>query len=89
MAPYRNQQLIGIGGLSADPSTKKDMATLRRVYVRASSRRRHVGQALIKALVIYAPLRSQSVRLFADTAGGDGFYLRWDFMRQIVTMLPT
>ena len=81
MAAYRNQQLIGIGGLSVDPYAAKDMARLRRVYVSASSRRHHVGQTLVKALVAHAALRFQSVCLFTDTAVGDAFYLKCGFMR--------
>jgi N-acetylglutamate synthase-like GNAT family acetyltransferase len=81
MAAYRNHQLIGIGGLSVDPYVEKNMARLRRVYVSASSRRHHVGQALVKALVAHAALRFQSVCLFTDTAVGDAFYLKCGFMR--------
>lgn len=81
MAASRNQQLIGIGGLSVDPYAEKSMARLRRVYVRASSRRHQVGQTLVKALVAHASLRFQNVCLFTDTAEGDAFYLRCGFMR--------
>jgi predicted GNAT family N-acyltransferase len=81
MAAYRNHQLIGIGGLSVDPSVKKNIARLRRVYISASSRRHHVGQTLVKALVAHAALRFQSVCLFTDTAPGDAFYLKCGFMR--------
>ncbi|MEX6665261.1 GNAT family N-acetyltransferase [Pseudomonas sp. W2-17] len=81
MAAYRNQQLIGIGGLAVDPYAEKNMARLRRVYVSASSRRHHVGQTLVKALVAHAALRFQSVCLFTDTAAGDAFYLKCGFMR--------
>jgi N-acetylglutamate synthase-like GNAT family acetyltransferase len=81
MAAYRNHQLIGIGGLSVDPYVEKNMARLRRVYVSASSRRHHVGRALVKALVAHAALRFQSVCLFTDTAVGDAFYLKCGFMR--------
>lgn len=81
IAAYRNERLIGIGGLSVDPYAEKDMARLRRVYVSASSRRHHVGQTLVKALVAQAALRLQSVCLFTDTAVGDAFYLKCGFMR--------
>lgn len=81
IAAYRNQQLIGIGGLSVDPYAEKNMARLRRVYVSASSRRHHVGQTLVKALVAHAALRFQSVCLFTDTAVGDAFYLKCGFLR--------
>ncbi|MGA3682474.1 GNAT family N-acetyltransferase [Pseudomonas graminis] len=81
IAAYRNQQLIGIGGLSVDPYAEKNMARLRRVYVSASSRRHHVGQTLVKALVAHAAQRFQIVCLFTDTAVGDAFYLKCGFMR--------
>lgn len=81
MAAYLYQQLVGIGGLSVDPYTKENMARLRRVYVSISSRRHHVGQTLIKALVAHAALRFKSLCLFTDTATGDAFYLRCGFMR--------
>ncbi|MBD8599739.1 GNAT family N-acetyltransferase [Pseudomonas sp. CFBP 8772] len=81
MAAYRNQQLIGIGGLSVDPYTRENMARLRRVYVSASSRGHHVGRMLVTALVADAAMRFQSVCLFTDTAEGDAFYLRCGFMR--------
>ena len=81
MAAYLNQQLVGIGGLSVDPYAAKSMARLRRVYVSASSRRHHVGQTLVKALIAHAALRFQSVGLFTDTAEGDAFYLKCGFTR--------
>lgn len=81
MAANLNQKLVGIGGLSVDPYAKGNTARLRRVYVSASSRRHHVGQTLVKALVAHATLRFQSVCLFTDTADGDAFYLRCGFMR--------
>ncbi|MEN5032812.1 GNAT family N-acetyltransferase [Pseudomonas sp. Ps21-P2] len=81
MAAYRNHQLIGIAGLSVDPYAEKNMARLRRVYVSASSRRHHLGQTLVKALVAHAALRFQSVCLFTDSAEGDAFYLKCGFMR--------
>lgn len=81
MAAYRNKQLIGIGGLSVDPYADKNMARLRRVYVSASSRRHHVGQTLVKALVAHAALRFQNLCLFTDTAVGDAFYLKCGFTR--------
>lgn len=81
MAAYRDQQLIGIAGLSIDPYTNESMARLRRVYVSAASRRHHVGQTLIKALVTHAALRFKSVCLFTDTAAGDAFYLKCGFVR--------
>ncbi|WP_236535255.1 GNAT family N-acetyltransferase [Pseudomonas tremae] len=80
MAACRNQQLIGIGGLSVDPFAEKSMARLRRVYVRASSRRHQVGQTLEKALISHAGLRFQNVCLFTDTAAGDALYLGCGFM---------
>jgi N-acetylglutamate synthase-like GNAT family acetyltransferase len=81
IAAYRNERLIGIGGLSVDPYAEKDMARLRRVYVSASSRRHHVGQTLVKALVAHAALRFQNLCLFTDTAVGDAFYLKCGFTR--------
>lgn len=81
IAAYVNQQLVGIGGLSVDPYTQANVARLRRVYVAASSRRQHVGQTLVKALVEQAALRFQSVRLSTDTAAGDAFYRRCGFTR--------
>ena len=81
MAAYLNQQLIGIGGLSVDPYADNNVARLRRVYVAASARGQHVGQALVKALVERAALRFQVVRLFTDTAEGSAFYERCGFTR--------
>jgi N-acetylglutamate synthase-like GNAT family acetyltransferase len=81
VAAYVNQQLVGIGGLSVDPYADKNMARLRRVYVSASSRGRHIGQTLVTALVAHAALRFQNVCLFTDTADGDAFYLKCGFMR--------
>lgn len=69
-----NQQLIGIGGLSIDPYGEANTARLRRVYVTASSRRQHVGQALVKALLKYANFRFKKVHLSTDTCEGDAFY---------------
>lgn len=81
MAAYRNEQLIGIGGLSVDPYTQKNMARLRRVYVSASSRGQHVGRTLVTALVTHAALHFKSVCLFTDTADGDAFYVKCGFIR--------
>jgi GNAT superfamily N-acetyltransferase len=81
MAAYLSQQLVGIGGISVDPYTVTSMARLRRVYVSASSRGRHVGRTLVEALVAHAALRFQNVCLFTDTAEGDAFYLKCGFTR--------
>lgn len=76
-AAYSNRQPLGIGGISVDPYAEKNTARLRRVYVRASSRRLHVGQKLVKAPVAHADLRFLNVCFFTDTADGDAFYLKW------------
>jgi GNAT superfamily N-acetyltransferase len=77
MAGYRNQHLIGIGGLSVDACAEKNMGRLRRVYVSAASRGHHVGQTLVS----HAALRFQDVCLFTDTADGDAFYMKCGFTR--------
>lgn len=81
MAAYLNQQLIGIGGLSVDPYAENNTARLRRVYVAASSRGKHVGQTLVKALVEHAALRFEILRLSTDTSEGNAFYLHCGFRR--------
>lgn len=81
MAAYLNQRLIGIGGLSVDPYGEPHTARLRRVYIAASSRGQHVGQALVNALVEHAALGFRNVCLSTDTSEGDAFYLRCGFMR--------
>ncbi|MFO2464327.1 GNAT family N-acetyltransferase [Pseudomonas sp. 15FMM2] len=81
MAAYVNQQLVAIGGLSIDPYAQTNTARLRRVYVAASSRRQHIGQMLVNALVVQAALRFENVRLSTDTSEGDAFYLRCGFTR--------
>lgn len=81
LAAYSNQQLIGIGGLSVDPYAENNAARLRRVYVAASSRGQHVGEALVKALVERAALRFQVVRLTTDTPEGNAFYAHCGFTR--------
>ncbi|KPY05311.1 MULTISPECIES: GNAT family N-acetyltransferase [Pseudomonas] len=81
MVACLNQQLIGVGGLSIDPYAEANTARLRRVYVAASSRGQHVGQALVKALLTHAALRFRSVHLSTDTPEGDSFYLHCGFIR--------
>ena len=51
------------------------------MYVAPAARNKHVGQALVKALVAHAGLHFQKVRLSTHTSGGDAFYLRCGFMR--------
>nr|WP_282372083.1 hypothetical protein [Pseudomonas sp. PS02290] len=45
------------------------------------SKRQHVGQKMVNALVAHAALRFQNLCLFTDTAAGDAFYLKCGFMR--------
>lgn len=80
MAAYLNRHLVGIGGLSVDPYVQADTGRLRRVYVAPASRRQHVGQRLVAALLAHAALHFKSVRLYTDTSDGGAFYLRCGFL---------
>jgi GNAT superfamily N-acetyltransferase len=79
MAAYLNRQLVGIGGLSVDPFTLARTGRLRRIYVTPASRRQQVGRRLVNALLAYAALHFETVRLNTDTAQGSAFYLSCGF----------
>lgn len=76
---------MGVGACPYDPYAEANTARLRRVYVAASSRGQHVGQALVKALLTHAALRFRSVHLSTDTPEGDSFYLHCGFIRTDIT----
>lgn len=79
MAAYLNRQLVGIGGLSVDPFTRAHTGRLRRIYVTPASRGQQVGRRLVNALLAYAALHFETVRLNTDTALGSAFYLACGF----------
>ncbi|SQF99002.1 prophage PSPPH06, GNAT family acetyltransferase [Paucimonas lemoignei] len=79
MAAYLNRQLVGIGGLSVDPFTLARTGRLRRIYVTPASRGQQVGRRLVNALLAYAALHFETVRLNTDTAQGSAFYLACGF----------
>lgn len=81
MAVYSDLQLVGIGGLSVDPFNPVRTGRLRRVYVMPASRRQQVGRRLVSALLTYASLHFERVRLYTDTCEGSAFYQRCGFTR--------
>ncbi|WP_371856943.1 GNAT family N-acetyltransferase [Pseudomonas sp. NFACC44-2] len=61
-----DRQLVGVGGLSADPFTHTRTGRLRRVYATPASRRQQFGRRLVSALLAHAALHFESVRLYTD-----------------------
>ncbi|WP_448124067.1 GNAT family N-acetyltransferase [Pseudomonas veronii] len=81
MAAYQGDSLIGIGGLTVDPYSPTPTGRLRRFYIAASSRGKHVGRNLVANFVERASQRFDVIRLSTDTPEGDAFYLHCGFQR--------
>lgn len=76
---YDGPTLIAVGGLTADSYGGPNggdprVGRLRHVYVRAASRRRGVGRALVRALEVRAAGRFDALVLRTDTAAAAAFY---------------
>ena len=72
---FKGTDLIAIGGLNRDPFLNDPtVGRIRRVYVRADSRRLGVGTQLVKQLLAEARPHFQSVRLRAVTPDAARLY---------------
>jgi ribosomal protein S18 acetylase RimI-like enzyme len=74
---FVDDQLAGIGGVTADPYVQDpDIGRLRHLYVRSEFRGSGVGRALVAELEARAQLCYAQLRLRTDTAGAARFYER-------------
>lgn len=71
--------LVGIGGLSRDPSERFATGRLRHLYVLDGARRRGIGSMLVRRLLAEAAGSFERIRLRTDTAAGADFYLALGF----------
>ncbi len=79
-AVFDQEQLAAIGGLNRDPFLgEPGTGRLRRIYVRASWRRRGIGAALVEAMLADARQNFRTVRLRADNAAAARLYESFGF----------
>jgi GNAT superfamily N-acetyltransferase len=80
LGAYADGQLVGIGGLNADPYLPgTDVGRIRHVYVQGVWRHQGVGRALIDCLVREAGGLFSELRLRTVTADAAAFYVRCGF----------
>jgi len=80
LGAFADGQLVGVGGLNADPYLPgTDVGRIRHVYVLGVWRHQGVGRALIDRLVRDAGGLFSELRLRTATAGAAAFYVRCGF----------
>jgi len=80
LGAFAGGQLVGIGGLNADPYLPgTDVGRIRHVYVLGVWRHQGVGRALIDCFVREAGGLFSELRLRTVTAGAAAFYVRCGF----------
>jgi GNAT superfamily N-acetyltransferase len=78
---FEDGQLVGVGGLTLDPfAGRLDVGRIRRIYVRASWRKRGIGRAIVSALLEQARKGFASVRLRAENADAARLYESMGFL---------
>ncbi|MGH0432375.1 GNAT family N-acetyltransferase [Bacillus hominis] len=79
---FREDKIIGIGGLNQDPNTKDiKISRLRRFYISKDYRRIRLGKLLLKHLLRHAEKYFHVVVLHTDTKQGDEFYCANGFVK--------
>ncbi|MDH5164523.1 GNAT family N-acetyltransferase [Heyndrickxia oleronia] len=79
---HKNEELIGIGGLTIDPySNDKNIGRIRRFYVSKSFRRQGVGNLLLHEILSYARGFFKVIVLRTDTYPADQFYVSFGFKK--------
>ncbi len=72
---FREDKIIGIGGLNQNPNTKDiKIGRLRRFYISKDYRRIGLGKLLLKQLLSHAEKYFHVIVLHTDTKQGDKFY---------------
>ena len=80
LGSFEGDALIGCGGINVDPyANDPTLGRIRHVYVRESHRRRHVGTAIVTALLEGAGAHFSRVRLKTETTAAVRFYERLGF----------
>lgn len=73
--PGTERELVGIGGLSADPfASSPAVGRVRRVYVCSDCRRLGVGRRLVERIVEVARGQFETLRVFTGSSEGASFY---------------
>ncbi|EJR55033.1 hypothetical protein IIM_01973 [Bacillus cereus VD107] len=79
---FRDDMLIGIGGLNQDPYTKDNkIGRLRRFYILKDYRRKGLGRILLERIISDAKIYFNIVVLRTDTEQGDRFYTSNGFVK--------
>ncbi|HDR7618957.1 GNAT family N-acetyltransferase [Bacillus mycoides] len=79
---FREDTLIGIGGLNQDPYTKNNkIGRLRRFYIAKDYRRKGLGKLLLGRILSDAKIYFTIVVLHTDTEQGDQFYISSGFAK--------
>ncbi|WP_070143723.1 GNAT family N-acetyltransferase [Bacillus mycoides] len=82
---FREDTLIGIGGLNQDPYTKDNkIGRLRRFYIAKDYRRKGLGSLLLGRILSDAKIYFSIVVLQTDTEQGDQFYTSSGFAKGII-----
>ena len=75
LAVYKEEEIIAIGGLTADPySGESALGRLRHVYVRPDARRRGIGRDLVRILEQAAGQTYRALVLRTDSPTAARFY---------------
>ena len=81
-AVHSDRQLVGIGGMTREPSDAS-MMRMRRFYVDAAMRGRGVGRLLAETLLDAVPEGTAGVTVNAGTADAAAFWLRMGFTPEV------
>ena len=84
LAVYRDEALIGVGGVHPDPYLPMETRAgrIRHVYVMPNERRTGVGRQLLDALIAHAQSHFTVLTLRTTTTHGDAFYREVGFETQ-------
>lgn len=82
LAVHSDRRLVGIGGMTIEPSDTS-MMRMRRFYVAAAMRGRGVGRLLVETLLDAVPEGTSGVTVNAGTADAAAFWLRMGFPAEV------
>jgi ribosomal protein S18 acetylase RimI-like enzyme len=82
LAVYEEEEIVAIGGLTADPySGEPALGRLRHIYVRPDARRRGIGRRLVRILEQAAGQTYRALVLRTDSPAAAGFYEMLGYVR--------
>lgn len=81
LGAFVTEKLVGCGGVNLDPYSNQEIGRIRHVFVLYEYRRKGVGTALVKCLLLSSKSRFDTIRLRTSDARGDLFYEAIGFSR--------